>query len=1324
MNKHPIRSILKITAVSFLALGFVACGDDSSGSSDEEIKEVSKMSDLPTCDEDVAEDVFYVRGKQEYYVCKSGEWIVDDSLSVENEAKKDSSGNEGNGDGNPDDDFDDVVVDVSDRVPEMLKSVDSVTVVGYAHKGPFAIGTMVTVTGLDSAFEKTSKVFKGKVNDDKGSFKVPYVTLSSQYAMLEIEGLYMNEVSGKKSTAKIALKTLVDLSRATNGTLVANLTLLSDLETERALKLIKKNSLNVTAAKKKASQELLEKLAALVEKADPSLSEEIKKMSETKNVDEISLLDTETSGLLLYAASIAVQGNLSVTKFKSRLAEMEEQFASSGKLLNDSLVAVIADYLSETELENRYAVISENVKSMNLTKDVPDFKKILTAIWTSAYGLGMCSTEREEKIAVNKNSKSEFVNDGYTCISGRWVRTSEIDAELGFCKVNRQNEVAKVGDKSYACDSSQWRELSELENEMGLCAGSALGKFGEAKKKHWYCKETGWTEVSAEEVAFGFCSEEKLDHYDSLKSEKFVCEKKDDKFAWRAFSEMENTIGLCNSLNNVGNANGEYKGKFYHCDGTNWKEVSEVDAKLGFCTQEKLNTTGEVGSTRYVCEKDSNGFDWRKFTTLENSIGLCNAVTNTEKSKKSGGQWYYCDAKSWEKITAVEGLNGFCTQAALNKVGSADDEKFVCEAKGDSYAWRKLDDVESEIGVCKGLVLKTFKEVSSSKRWYFCSDSGWTKVSVAEGHLGFCTKENLNSWGAVKEDGKKYACENSDGAYEWREFNDLENEIGYCYSGITEALFKKTSTDKYYGCLGGEWKEVSATDFALNAVCSSALKGTFRKTSGNDWYYCAGSAWTSVSVLEGNLGFCADSSYEKQGSVSGTNYLCDKSSKGYAWREFTELENDIGVCLQKMSGEYKQDENRDWHNCYCSSSDPCQWSTSSDAAAEALYGDCNSSMQGKVVWTGYMYGSGDKYSGPNIDDQKGKFYVCYDSYWRNADGADYYYGRGRNCKAGEFKSMMDASIIQQVTGKSSLTTSQEKSSYLEYAQKMVGGRIYAACEYDVDYYGSTRIESNYRWKTISEQDYRLKSATDGDVVIVGDSAYYRSNSEWTATVCKSSNLDVIVGKSSKWRICDTDGWRELTEGEKLWETDCNASNENVIKKSSSGSPYRCEKSGSRYKPQLFSYGTFKDSRDDSTYQTLKIGSLEWMAEPLAYKGSLKSAWCYDDDNNGDKYCDYGRLYKPEDAKKACPTGWRLPTATEVQNTFKKHSFGDYGFSLIRGIWDYQPSKKFVYGDYYYWAEITSETSLGYYGGSPVTYAIDGAYTLDDGLGVYCVRNAN
>ena len=84
---------------------------------------------------------------------------------------------------------------------------------GFVQKGPYLNGTVVTISELTNDLIPTGKNFTSQILDNKGTFEIKNVNLTSHYVELMANGFYFNEVTNSNSSAQLTLIALSDLSK-------------------------------------------------------------------------------------------------------------------------------------------------------------------------------------------------------------------------------------------------------------------------------------------------------------------------------------------------------------------------------------------------------------------------------------------------------------------------------------------------------------------------------------------------------------------------------------------------------------------------------------------------------------------------------------------------------------------------------------------------------------------------------------------------------------------------------------------------------------------------------------------------------------------------------------------------------------------------------------------------------------------------------------------------------------------------------------------------------------------------------------------------------
>ena len=242
---------------------------------------------------------------------------------------------------------------------EGLYAVENLDVAGLAQKGPFVKGSAVTVQGIDCKTMKfTEEEFKGKVKSNKGDFGIDSVNLSASCALFTVSGYYMNEVTGKKSSEKLTLHAITDLSKRKS----VNINVLTELEYERVMMLVSKNKMSFANAKLLAEEEVLASLGVL------NLFE---------SFEGLNIYEKGDGNATLLATSVLLQSDLDAKKLADRMDDFASSIAETGEWNDEKTKTEMADWAAAAEADGTFEDIRKNIEKWGDNDESPEFEKVI-----------------------------------------------------------------------------------------------------------------------------------------------------------------------------------------------------------------------------------------------------------------------------------------------------------------------------------------------------------------------------------------------------------------------------------------------------------------------------------------------------------------------------------------------------------------------------------------------------------------------------------------------------------------------------------------------------------------------------------------------------------------------------------------------------------------------------------------------------------------------------------------------------------------------------------------------------------------------------------
>lgn len=659
----------KISGLTALALTFMfaACGGDSGSNADEKLAVVSSIDKLDDCTDKLEGDTVFVKSEKADYICSNGKWINADSSETQSDEAVSSSSSKA------DEIFSSTITDdtttsssslvenqssssfiyeqnSSAYVQPPVVAIKNKSITGVSQKGPFVTGSAVKVYELDGkTYAQTGKSFTGKISSDDGKFSVSSVTLASQYALLEADGYFRNEVTGEKSIGKLTLNALTDLSDRKS----VNINLLTHLEYERVLYLVG-TGINIPAAKKQAEAEILNAFGI---KGDFANSEDLDIFS--KGDDNAALL----------AFSMLMLRDLSEADLTELLTKFATDIEEDGTWDDEATKAKIADWAQAKDLAGGLTTIRSYINKWDLGT-VPNFEKFVRNFWYTNYGLGACATNNKDEVLATKNKLSDTYNTQtrFICKDGAWIEATDIEKDTYQWTAGKDGEI-KIGSITktvhyvYDAESNEWRNATFLETALGGGCTEAreadiTSNTGKVNGTWYICKSRTWqstNNITVDTQGWIKGSDGDLQKGDSTN----VIYKYDEALdKWVQATYNDTTLNLMGCTTNrtgeIGRSSTD--SNYYVCkkQSSNWWNETQDDIFDWQLAQEYDYdtyqwTTGEEGETRdgiVTGKKYIFDVEWRLATPKETRWGLCNAskegsLNNDESQICTNGDWIW-----------------------------------------------------------------------------------------------------------------------------------------------------------------------------------------------------------------------------------------------------------------------------------------------------------------------------------------------------------------------------------------------------------------------------------------------------------------------------------------------------------------------------------------------------------------------------------------------------------------------------------------------------------------------------------------------------------
>lgn len=222
----------------------------------------------------------------------------------------------------------------------------SVDISGAISKGSFLTGSTLTFYELNNSLSQTGKSYNTDITDDFGTFSLNVEELTQDFARVVGEGFYWNEVTNETTREKLTLNAIAEVKEN------INVNILTHLEYQRVIELVKNQGKSFNDAKKQALTEVLSSLG-------------IETTTDYGTSENYNFEDGDETSKILLVASVIIQAERSTSQVTSLITKVANDLKDNGNIDDATVKTEIAMPLAKINLEEVAKNVYNRYKEQN-----------------------------------------------------------------------------------------------------------------------------------------------------------------------------------------------------------------------------------------------------------------------------------------------------------------------------------------------------------------------------------------------------------------------------------------------------------------------------------------------------------------------------------------------------------------------------------------------------------------------------------------------------------------------------------------------------------------------------------------------------------------------------------------------------------------------------------------------------------------------------------------------------------------------------------------------------------------------------------------------